>query len=327
MSTRIHVAVGVIVSPDKKQVLISKRTARQHLAGLWEFPGGKVEKDEGVATALNRELNEELGILVTKAKQLTTVSYDYPEKEVLLDVWKIDEWYGEPEAKENQGLAWVEIDKLSLYDFPEANKHIIQTLSLNSVYLISQQSYKNLNDFIATVEQYFLSGLKQFQLRLDSKQEPEYSELVNKLSESAKRNNAKLILNGFLADIERFNISGVHLKSKELFQFNKRPVSQEYLLGASCHNENELMQAEKLNVNYAFVSPVCRTSSHPEKEALGWENFKKLSEKVKFPVYALGGLNLDSLETAKSYNAYGIAMISAIWNSNETINKRFFSVD
>lgn len=326
MSTRIHVAVGVIVSPDKKKVLITKRTVNQHLAGLWEFPGGKIEKEESVISALSRELNEELGIDVIKAKQLTTVNYDYPEKKVLLDVWQVDEWNGEPVGKESQELVWEKIDELNVYNFPEANKHIIQTLSLNPVYLISQQSYKEKSEFISTVEEYFSSGLKVFQLRLNLKNEPEYSHLIDELSDSAKKYNAKLILNGVPSDIKKYNVNGLHLKSKELLNYSKRPIGEEYLLGASCHNENELLHAKKLNVNYAFLSPVCKTTSHPEKEALGWEKFFYLSKKVELPVYALGGMRLTDIETAKTNNAHGIAMISAVWNSSAMVSGEMFSI-
>lgn len=322
MNSRIHVAVGVIFSPDKKQVLISKRKANQHLAGLWEFPGGKVEKGEGIQSALKRELYEELGIKPEKIKQLTTISYNYPDKDVLLDVWQVNKWCGQPESKENQELRWVNIDELSLYDFPEANKHIIQTLSLKPVYLISPKSYENVDDFISTIEQCFSSGIKLFQLRLESNIEPEYSQLINRLSKLTQANDVKFMLNGEPSDISKHDIDGIHLKSQELFNFDERPLSEKMLLGASCHNEKELLQAEKLNVNYAFLSPVKRTSSHPDSLPLGWKLFQSLSQKVTFPVYALGGMSLNELEIAQSNNAYGIAMISAIWNEPEKINNK-----
>jgi len=322
VNTRIHVAVGVIFSPDKKQVLISKRKANQHLAGLWEFPGGKVEKGENIQLALKRELYEELGIKPEKINQLTTISYNYPDKNVLLDVWQVSKWHGQPEPRENQELKWVNTDELSLYDFPEANKHIIQTLSLKPIYLISPKSYGNVDDFISAIEQCFRSGIKLFQLRLESKIEPEYSRLINRLSKLTQNNDVKFMLNGKPSDINKHNVDGIHLKSQELFNFDERPLSEKMILGASCHNEKELLQAEKLNVNYAFLSPVKKTSSHPASIPLGWDNFQSLSKKVKFPVYALGGMSFNELEKAKSKNAHGIAMISSVWNKPEKIGNK-----
>jgi len=91
---RIHVAAAVIRSTDGL-VLIAKRPLDKHQGGLWEFPGGKVEKGEAVEVALARELLEELGIGVTAARPLIQVRHDYPDKHVLLDVWEVTAFSGE----------------------------------------------------------------------------------------------------------------------------------------------------------------------------------------------------------------------------------------
>jgi 8-oxo-dGTP diphosphatase len=323
VNTRIHVAVGVIYNSNKDKILITKRTDKQHLAGLWEFPGGKLEESEDVMSALRRELYEELGIVVKNAKQFTTISYNYPDKKVLLDVWKVSEWNGEPASRENQEIAWSRVSELNKYEFPEANKHIIQTLSLSSVYVISQESYENTTRLLSIASEYFSAGLKLFQLRLKSRNNSDFSVLVKKLTELAKKNNAKLILNGTPSDVSTYNVDGLHLKSNVLMEYDSRPISEDYILGASCHNEEELAHAERLNVNYVFISPVLKTNSHPGQNAIGWDKFFKLTKKINFPVYALGGMTPADLKIAKSYNAHGVAMIGAIWNSKVAINNIF----
>ncbi len=323
MNARVHVAVGIIYSLDKEKVLISQRTAGQHLAGFWEFPGGKVEKNEEVYSALKRELDEELGVQVEDASRLTSFSYDYPDKKVLLDVWQVHKWNGEPHSKEGQKVDWVKINELDNYAFPEANKHITQTLFLSSTYLISQASCNEYSKLLSVVEECFSSGLKLFQLRLSSRDEPEFSILIEELYKLSKSYNSKLILNGFPADVEHYKVHGLHLKSNQLSKYESRPISEKYILGASCHNQEELFLAKKLNVNYAFLSPVAKTSSHPKVEAIGWDKFYKMRKLVDFPVYALGGMQLADLKVAKSYNAYGIALISAIWNSNSSVKNIF----
>ena len=321
MDTRIHVAVGVIYNSDKDKVLITKRTAKQHLAGLWEFPGGKVEAGEGVVSALSRELYEELGIVVKDTEQFTTVSYDYSDKKVLLDVWNVFEWTGEPVSRENQEIEWSSINELKHYEFPEANKHIIQTLSLSPIYVLSQESYKNYSHLLSVANDCFSKGLKLFQLRLSTKDKNILANLTKDLHKMAHEKDAKLILNGSPIDINNYYIDGIHINSKELKKYSRRPISEEYILGASCHNEKELALAEKLNVNYAFLSPVFKTTSHPEKNAIGWDDFYKIIKQVRFPVYALGGMTPKDLDVAKSYDAYGVAMISAIWNSTSSVSE------
>jgi 8-oxo-dGTP diphosphatase len=93
MVSRIHVAVGVLID-SKDCVLLTRRLKGTHLAGYWEFPGGKVEAGESVHTALARELAEELGTRIGETVPLMTVNHDYGEKPVLLDVHQVKDWSG-----------------------------------------------------------------------------------------------------------------------------------------------------------------------------------------------------------------------------------------
>ncbi len=120
----MHVAVGLIVSPERK-ILIAKRADHLHQGGLWEFPGGKVEPEESVDIALARELKEELGITIVNAVEFIQVMHDYGDKQVLLDVWWVSEFLGEPCGLENQPIKWVDAAELENYDFPKANTEIV----------------------------------------------------------------------------------------------------------------------------------------------------------------------------------------------------------
>ena len=124
MASRIHVAVGVLIDA-KDCVLLTRRLKGTHLAGYWEFPGGKVEAGESVQTALARELQEELGTKIGKTVPLMTVSHDYGEKQVLLDVHQVKDWDGEPQGAEGQPLAWVDAASLNEFQVPEANAEIM----------------------------------------------------------------------------------------------------------------------------------------------------------------------------------------------------------
>lgn len=127
MSKVIHVAVGVILGSDGR-ILLARRPDHLHMGGRWEFPGGKVEEGETVQQALARELREEVAIEVEALQPLTEIRHDYPEKTVLLDTWWVTEFAGEPQGREGQEIAWVEVSGLADYRFPDANQPIIDAL-------------------------------------------------------------------------------------------------------------------------------------------------------------------------------------------------------
>lgn len=124
---KVHVAVGVLKSSEGK-ILLSKRAEHLHQGGLWEFPGGKVEQGEAVFDALVREFQEEVNVTIQQAEPLLTISHDYGDKQVLLDVWLSSEFIGEANSNENQLIEWVLVEDLDRYEFPQANKAIITEL-------------------------------------------------------------------------------------------------------------------------------------------------------------------------------------------------------
>ena len=123
---QVHVAVGVI--KFDQQIFLTKRADHVHQGGKWEFPGGKVEQDETVAQALSRELKEEIGINVLSCQPFMKISHDYGDKCVLLDVFIVDNYQGQPSAQEGQEERWVEIAELPSLEFPKANRAIIDKL-------------------------------------------------------------------------------------------------------------------------------------------------------------------------------------------------------
>ena len=132
---RIQVVAAVIFRPNKtlaqsenNHILIARRADHLHQGGLWEFPGGKVEKGETHHQSLVRELQEEINITITIASPMMQISHDYIDKSVTLDIWKVIEFEGNPEGAEGQEIRWVSMDELRNYDFPVANQPILQKL-------------------------------------------------------------------------------------------------------------------------------------------------------------------------------------------------------
>ena len=122
----VHVAVGVIARGD--EIFITLRPDNVHQGGKWEFPGGKVEEGETVLQALKRELAEEVGITVNHSEPVIVITHDYGDKQVKLDVHRVNDFTGEPHGKEGQASRWVNVKSLNASDFPEANIPIISAL-------------------------------------------------------------------------------------------------------------------------------------------------------------------------------------------------------
>ena len=125
----VLVAAGVLIDAQGR-VLLSQRPEGKPLAGLWEFPGGKVEPEETPEQALVRELKEELGITVAAEglSPLTFASYPYTDFHLLMPVYACRRWLGTMAAHEGQKLAWVRPDALSAYAMPPADEPLKETL-------------------------------------------------------------------------------------------------------------------------------------------------------------------------------------------------------
>ena len=110
--------------------LIAQRPAGKHLAGGWEFPGGKLEPGEARRTGLARELREELGILIDSPRPLIRVRHTYPQGEVLLDMWVVHRYRGEPRGLDGQAIRWCTQDDLEAVELLPADKPIVAALRL-----------------------------------------------------------------------------------------------------------------------------------------------------------------------------------------------------
>ena len=123
------VSAVALVDADGR-VLLAQRPAGKPLAGLWEFPGGKVKPGETPETALIRELAEELGIDVAASclAPFTFASYSYPDFHLLMPLYLCRKWSGIPTAREGQRLAWVRPARLGDYSMPPADPPLVAML-------------------------------------------------------------------------------------------------------------------------------------------------------------------------------------------------------
>ena len=127
----MHVMAGVLCDAHGR-VLLAQRPAGKHLAGLWEFPGGKREPGESPHAALLRELREELGIELQRAQPLLQVPWQYGERRLLLDAWLVDQWRGTPQSLEGQALQWLAPAQVDATLLTPADRPILSALRLRA---------------------------------------------------------------------------------------------------------------------------------------------------------------------------------------------------
>lgn len=123
----IHVVAGALFD-ESGRVLIAQRPPGKHMAGGWEFPGGKVEPGEQPFVGLQRELREELGVETHAAEPLIAYEHEYPHRRVLLDLWLVSHFTGVPASLEGQPLQWVTLEELETVGLLEADWPMIGAL-------------------------------------------------------------------------------------------------------------------------------------------------------------------------------------------------------
>jgi 8-oxo-dGTP diphosphatase len=131
VSSKLVLVVACALIDVDGRVLIAERPAGKPMAGLWEFPGGKVEEGEGLEETLIRELQEELGIIVSEAclAPLTFASHRYPDFHLLMPLYVCRRWEGIVQPMEGQKLAWVKPNRLKEYPMPPADEPLISHLT------------------------------------------------------------------------------------------------------------------------------------------------------------------------------------------------------
>lgn len=306
----VHV-VAAVLRDARGRILLARRTAGRDLAGAWEFPGGKVEPGETALQALDRELQEELGIRVLAAEPLISVPQAYPSKRIVLDVHTVTAFEGSPRGLEKQALAWSPLEKLSSYPMPPADRPVVAALTAPVRYLISADAPER-GPFLARLDRALAAGVRRFQLRARGLSAAALAELARDAAQRCRLHGADLLVNGEPGLAAELGL-GLHLRSSQLMALDRRPLPAGQTVAASCHDAEELAQAERLGLDFVVLGPVRATESHPGASPLGWDRFSALREGVSLPIYALGGMKPADLATARRHGAQGVAGIRGLW--------------
>jgi 8-oxo-dGTP diphosphatase len=309
----IHVVAGVIRDAAGR-VLVAERPAGRHLAGFWEFPGGKSDPGETPLDALRRELAEELGIEVQSAEPLIAVPWTYPEKEIVLDAWLVTAFTGEAHAREHAALRWVDPAALATLPMPPADAPIVTALRLPDRYLITPPLAATARDeLLDGIERACRAGIRLIQLRQPAWTSREVESAAIDARAICSRHGAALLVNGDVAMATRSDSDGVHVPARIARTLDARPLPSHRWFAVSCHDEAELAHAARIGADFVTLAPVAPTPSHPDATPLGWARFAALAAASPLPVYGLGGLAVADIATARRNGGQGVAAIRALW--------------
>jgi len=308
----VQVAVGV-VRDVAGRVLIARRALQRHQGGYWEFPGGKIEPAETTEAALARELAEELGITVKATRPLIRVPHDYGDCQVDLKVLEVLDYTGAPESLEGQPLRWVTTDALDAAVFPEANRPIVTALRLPPHYVISPDC-TDPSAWLAGLQAVLQRGERLIQFRVRALASRDRSALAAEARRYCHAAGARLLINGDASLARAVDAEGVHWTAAQLQQMSRHDVRPTGFSGASCHSPAELELATALGLDFAVLSPVAATRSHPNATPLGWSQVAKWVADAALPVYALGGMTPQDWRQARVMGAQGVAGISGFWD-------------
>ncbi len=311
METLVEVAAAVIERPDGG-FLMASRPAGKVYAGWWEFPGGKVEPGESPRQALDRELQEELGIRVEEAWPWLNRSFVYPHAHVMLRFFRVTRWQGTPHPHEGQMLDWTRADAPSVAPILPANGPILKALRLPVEYAISDVAALGEAEFLLRLERRLAAGLRLVQLREKAMPQDEFFRLAQVVAARCQAYGAILMINGD-ADLAVRLGAGLHLNSSQLMQCRQRPDFE--WVGASCHDPAELQRAAELELDFVLLSPILPTASHPGAAHLGWDTLAQWLRDYPLPVFALGGLTRANLDLARGLGAHGVALKGAAWKA------------
>jgi len=308
----VEVVAAVLQRADGS-FLLAQRPEGKVYAGYWEFPGGKVEAGETHRAVLNRELEEELGITVLKAYPWVTREFVYPHAKVRLNFFRVTDWQGDMHGKEGQAFAWQNPAPAPLNVTPilPANAPILRALSLPTFYAISNVAELGVDEFLNRLPVALAQGLRLVQLREKALSREQLRDLALKMLPLVRAHDAKLIINADIELAQEIGADGVQLTGNQIANLTERPNLA--WCGASCHSAAELRRAEILGCDFALLSPVLPTQSHPGEPTLGWGKFAEIASGASIPIFALGGLTYADQNTVWENGAHGIALLRAAW--------------
>lgn len=303
----VDVAVGVVRGPDGR-VLMTERTAGKPGAGFWEFPGGKVDPGEDPAQAAKRELLEEVGLRARKLAPGPVHEHDFATTRVRLHFFHVRSWEGQAQSKEGQRLAWVEPARPAVGPVLPSVERALATLALPEVAAVARpgRASDGAEGVLARLPTLLARGLRLLIVRAPEMAPAQRVQLTRRLRQLAHGSPLRLLVSATALEAHQSGACGLHSSAAELARTTARP--QVRLWAVSAHNAGDLERAAALGADFALVSPVLPSPTHPTQPALGWDGLRELAASCPMPLYAQGGMRPSDLGTARDTGALGVAV-------------------
>lgn len=322
---RTDIVLGLLREPDGR-VWTEVRPDGKHLAGMRAFPGGKRRSGETLRVALERELAEEIGIRVRRARRLITLDWDYPDRHLRLIGFEVTDWQGRPRSGEGQTLAAEPLDRDARGDWlaamPPANRGLVNALVLPRC--------------LAITPPVDAAGVRAWQAGVESRLHALPAPMLVNLRPGPAAGREAVswpaLARAVLAAGHWPVVNppgdrswpegldprvGLHLNHARLMSISEERVREAqargHLVTAAVHDRATLDRAVELAVDLVTVSPLRATATHPGVSGIGWPAFAELAEAASMPVYALGGVGVDDLPRIWRRGGFGVAGISAFW--------------
>jgi 8-oxo-dGTP diphosphatase len=312
----LHVVAGVL-RDARGRLLLAQRSPGREDGGRWEFPGGKREPGESNAAALRRELAEELGIDAQRTRPLLSLPQAQPHRRLWLHALEVEHWSGELRALEAQRLRWQAPQVINAAGLVPADRPILSALREPAEYWITPPSLDDAEALHALLLRAETGGAQRLLLRLPELPMARLRPLAERAAQRCKSSGIELLLGARERGVLELAVEldcGAQLAQALLERLDARPAALGRM-AASCHDAASLRRAEAIGCDFATLSPVQATTTHPQAQPLGWTRFAELRAVTTLPVYALGGVGPGDLATARATGAQGVAGIGAFFGT------------
>lgn len=309
---QVTAAVGVIRNAEQAVFIQQRPPGKTHYSGYWEFPGGKLDEGESPLQALRRELEEEIGIIPETVFPWIKREQNYDYANITLYFYRVLDWHGHLSNREGQHSEWRQLSDKPQPLLP-ANDYVWKYLFLPAHCIVSAAEVAGVAETLADLPR-VAAAAPLLQLRDKKLPAADRQRLARAMAAALAATGGLLVIND---DEELASAvgAGLHLSARRLMMATVRPPFE--WVGASCHTAAELAQVQRLQLDYAVFSPVCKTLTHVAAKPIGWEGFERFTRASAIPLYALGGMTAADLPEALARGGQGIAMMRAGWRGGK----------